>query len=69
VRPANSPSEIDTAELIRRPSPSNVTVTVLPNVDHAHGLAEAPRNLTTAMVAFLSQTLLTADTESEGSTS
>jgi hypothetical protein len=32
---ANSPSEIDTAELIRGPSPSNVTVTVLPNVDHA----------------------------------
>jgi hypothetical protein len=28
-----------------------------------------PRNLTMAMVAFLSQTLLTADTESKGSTS
>jgi hypothetical protein len=28
-----------------------------------------PRNLTTAMVAFLAQTLLTADTESKGSTS
>jgi hypothetical protein len=29
--------------LIRGASPSTVTVTVLPNVDHAHGLAEAPK--------------------------
>jgi hypothetical protein len=40
---ANSPSEIDTAQLIRGASPSTVTVTVLPKVDHAHGLAEAPK--------------------------